>query len=57
MLLEWNEVVDVYFITSTGQYFALIIGTGTFISVIWSLIQQEAVSNKTVQLIGATKAN
>lgn len=57
MLLKWNEVVDVYSITSTGQYFALIIGTGTFISVIWSLIQQEAMSNKTIQLIGATKAN
>ena len=34
-----------YSIASTGQYVALIIGVGSFVSVAWTLVLQESVSN------------
>ena len=45
LLLNYNKVSGAYSISSTGQYVALILGIGGFVSVIWTLIRQEAVSN------------
>ena len=45
VILKWNKVTGVYSIASTGQYVALIIGAGGFVSVIWTLVQQESVNN------------
>jgi hypothetical protein len=43
MLLKWNKIVGVNSIASTGQYIPLVIGLGSFCSVCWGLVQQEAV--------------
>ncbi len=45
LILKWNKVSGVYSIASTGQYVALIIGVGGFVSVSWTLVLQECVSN------------
>ena len=45
VILRWNKVSGVHSIVSTGQYVALIIGAGSFVSVSWTLVLQECVSN------------
>ncbi len=45
VILKWNKVSSIYSIASTGQYVALIIGVGSFVSVLWTLILQETVSH------------
>lgn len=45
LILKWNKVSGVYSIASTGQYVALIIGVSSFVSVSWTLVLQECVSN------------
>ena len=45
VILKWNKVSGVHAIASTGQYVALIIGVGSFVSVCWTLVRQECVSN------------
>jgi hypothetical protein len=42
--LKWNKVVNIYAITSTGQYLALTLGLASFVHVLWRLCQREAVS-------------
>jgi hypothetical protein len=44
--LAWNKVVGIYQVTSVGQYIPLTVGLGSFISVCWKLVQQEAVSQQ-----------
>jgi hypothetical protein len=44
LTLKWKKGGGVYSITSTGQYVPLIIEVASFISVRWSLMQQEVVS-------------
>ena len=44
VILRSNKVIGVYSIASTGQYVALIIGVGGFVSVLWTLVLQESVS-------------
>ena len=50
LTLRYNQVVKIQSITSTGQYVSLIVGIGSFTSVCWSLVQQEAVSTVTATL-------
>ena len=45
MILRWNKVSGIHSIASTGQYVALIIGVGSFVSVLWTLVLQETVSH------------
>ena len=45
VILKWNKVSGIYSIASTGQYVALIIGVGSFVSVLWTLVLQEFVSH------------
>ena len=44
MILKWNKITGIYSIASTGQYVALSVGVGGFVSVSWNLLQQESVS-------------
>lgn len=44
-MLKYNKVSGIYSIASTGQYVALIIGVGGFISVLWNLVRQESVGD------------
>lgn len=44
MTLKWNKIGGVYSITSNGQYMPLMVAVGSFVSVCWSLVQQEGVS-------------
>ena len=43
VISKWNRVGGIYSIASTGQYVALIIGIGSFVSVLWTLVLQETV--------------
>ena len=45
VILKWNKVTSINSIVSTGQYVALSVGLGGFVSVSWTLVLQESVSN------------
>ena len=45
LVLKWNKVSGFYSLVGVGQYIPLIVGVGGFVSVSWSLVQQEVVSN------------
>ena len=44
VILKWNKVTSINSIASTGQYVALSVGVGGFVSVSWTLVLQESVS-------------
>ena len=45
VILKWNKVRGIYSIASSGQYVALFIGVGSFVSVLWTLVLQETVGH------------